>query len=293
MNNYFRKPWLIVILIFSLLFFTYEIVKFVNISVTPVTKITNNEPIIERGYMVDRTGKHLAVQTNFYHVGVSVAQIKNPSDFAKNISKYLDMPKEEIELKIKNSDGASFVYLKKKIDQSSYQELKKYTDAKGYNFVRYDRIPGRIYPENALASQVIGYMGDDGKGLAGIEYSMQSLLQPVFNPDDAKVPQGKNIHLTIDANLQYKLEQIAQETMTSTNAESLMLIATDSQNGEILSYISLPSANLNEYNFASMQETIDRPAMTAYEPGSVFKIFTVALAHDKNLIKVEKYFIQN
>ena len=291
MNNYFRKPWLIVILIFSLLFFTYEIVKFVNLSVTPITKITNNEPIIERGYIVDRTGKHLAVQTNFYHVGVSVAQIKNPSAFAKNISKYLDMPKEEIELKIKNSDGASFVYLKKKIDQSSYQELKKYTDAKGYNFVRYDRIPGRIYPENALASQVIGYMGDDGKGLAGIEYSMQSLLQPVFNPDDAKVPQGKNIHLTIDANLQYKLEQIAQETMTSTNAESLMLIAADSQNGEILSYISLPSANLNEYNFASMQETIDRPAMTAYEPGSVFKIFTVALAHDKNLIKANDSFL--
>ena len=83
MNNYFRKPWLIVILIFSLLFFTYEIVKFVNLSVTPVTKITNNEPIIERGYIVDRTGKHLAVQTNFYHVGVSVALIKNPSELSK------------------------------------------------------------------------------------------------------------------------------------------------------------------------------------------------------------------
>ena len=79
--------------------------------------------------------------------------------------------------------------------------------------------------------------------------------------------------------------------MTSTNAESLMLIAADSQNGEILSYISLPSANLNEYNFASMQETIDRPAMTAYEPGSVFKIFTVALAHDKNLIKANDSFL--
>ena len=109
MNNYFRKPWLIVILIFSLLFFTYEIVKFVNLSVTPVAKITNNEPIIERGYIVDRTGKHLAVQTNFYHVGVSVSQIKNPSDFAKNMAKYLDMSKEEIILIIDDKLEDSYI----------------------------------------------------------------------------------------------------------------------------------------------------------------------------------------
>ena len=67
---------------------------------------------------------------------------------------------------------------------------------------------------------------------------------------DTLIPQGKNIHLTLDTNLQYKLEQIAHETMESTHAESIMLIAADSKNGEILSYISLPSANLNEYNYS-------------------------------------------
>ena len=291
MNNYFRKSWLIGILVVIALFFFYEVIKFSALSFTPITKISNKTPIIERGFIVDRTGKPLAVQTNFYHVGVSVSQIKNPSDFAQGISKYLDMSKEEIEQKIKTSDSSSFIYLKKKIDQATYQELKKYTDSKDYNFVRYDRIPGRIYPENTLASQVIGYMGDDGKGLAGIEYSMQSLLQPIFNPDDSKIPQGKNIHLTLDTNLQYKLEQIAHETMESTHAESIMLIAADSKNGEILSYISLPSANLNEYNYSRIEETIDRPAMTAYEPGSVFKIFTVALLYDKNLISANDSFL--
>ena len=63
---------------------------------------------------------------------------------------------------LEQNSAASFVYLKKKITQTAYAELKKITDAKGYVYVNYDRIPGRIYPENALASQLIGYMGDDG-----------------------------------------------------------------------------------------------------------------------------------
>ena len=130
MNNYFRKSWLIGILVVIALFFFYEVIKFSALSFTPITKISNKTPIIERGFIVDRTGKPLAVQTNFYHVGVSVSQIKNPSDFAQGISKYLDMSKEEIEQKIKTSDSSSFIYLKKKIDQATYQELKKYTDSK-------------------------------------------------------------------------------------------------------------------------------------------------------------------
>ena len=73
----------------------------------------------------------------------------------------------------------------------------------------------------------------------------------IANTPEIKVDaiQGKDIYLTIDANLQYKLEQIAQKTMEETQAEAMMLIAADSQTGEILSYISYPSVDLNEYSF--------------------------------------------
>ena len=273
------------------IFVIYVLVLYAKLAFTPVSSIVSSAPSVQRGSIVDRNGKPLAVQTNFYHVGVTPHLVRNKAQFADDVSGPLGMESSDIMRILEQNSAASFVYLKKKITQTSYAELKKITDAKGYVYVNYDRIPGRIYPENALASQLIGYMGDDGKGLAGIEYSMQSYLQPSEKDGNAKESQEKNVYLTIDANLQYKLEEIARDTMRTTQAESMMLIAADAKNGEILSYISLPSANLNEYSYASVAETVDRPAMEAYEPGSVFKIFTVSVACDQGLIRPDDSFL--
>ena len=273
------------------IFVIYVLVLYAKLAFTPVSSIVSSAPPVQRGSIVDRNGKPLAVQTNFYHVGVTPHLVRNKAQFADDVSGPLGMESSDIMRILEQNSAASFVYLKKKITQTAYAELKKITDAKGYVYVNYDRIPGRIYPENALASQLIGYMGDDGKGLAGIEYSMQSYLQPSEKDENAKESQEKNVYLTIDANLQYKLEEIARDTMRTTQAESMMLIAADAKNGEILSYISLPSANLNEYSYASVTETVDRPAMEAYEPGSVFKIFTVSVACDQGLIRQDDSFL--
>lgn len=291
MNEYFKKPALISFLVFILVFFIYVFSKYAALAYTPMNKIVSNVQQVERGSIVDRNGKPLAVQTNFYHVGVTPHLIKNKELFAQNVSGPLGMKAEEVYNIITQSDKASFVFLKKKVDQTVYTELKKITSENNYLYVAFDKIPGRVYPENALASQLIGYMGEEGKGLAGIEYSMQEQLQPSPNENGTKNLHGRNVYLTIDANLQYKLEEIARETMESTQAESMMLIASEANSGEILSYISYPSANLNEYNFADTEQTIDRPAMTAYEPGSVFKIFTVASMYDAGLIKASDSFL--
>lgn len=273
------------------IFVIYVLVLYAKLAFTPVSSIVSSAPPVQRGSIVDRNGKPLAVQTNFYHVGVTPHLVRNKAQFADDVSGPLGMESSDIMRILEQNSAASFVYLKKKITQTAYAELKKITDAKGYVYVNYDRIPGRIYPENALASQLIGYMGDDGKGLAGIEYSMQSYLQPSEKDGNAKESQEKNVYLTIDANLQYELEEIARDTMRTTQAESMMLIAADAKNGEILSYISLPSANLNEYSYASVAETVDRPAMEAYEPGSVFKIFIVSVACDQGLIRPDDSFL--
>lgn len=291
MNGFFNKKALIGMLAVFGIFVIYVLVLYAKLAFTPVSSIVSSAPPVQRGSIVDRNGKPLAVQTNFYHVGVTPHLVRNKAQFADDVSGPLGMESSDIMRILKQNSAASFVYLKKKITQTAYAELKKITDAKGYVYVNYDRIPGRIYPENALASQLIGYMGDDGKGLAGIEYSMQSYLQPSEKDGNAKESQEKNVYLTIDANLQYKLEEIARDTMRTTQAESMMLIAADAKNGEILSYISLPSANLNEYSYASVAETVDRPAMEAYEPGSVFKIFTVSVACDQGLIRQDDSFL--
>jgi cell division protein FtsI (penicillin-binding protein 3) len=290
MNDFFHKKRLIGSAVVLLLFIGFVIFKFAKLAYTPVQAFTQRPLPAERGSIVDRTGKPLAVQTNFYHVGVTPRLVTDIPAFAADVAPALDMKDSDVISIIENAKTSSFVYLKKKIDQASCDELKQIIEARKYTFVRCDRIPGRVYPEKALASQLIGYMGDDGNGLSGIEYSMQSVLSPASPADSSNIEPGRNVYLTIDANLQYKLEQIAQQTMKSTQAESMMLIAAEAKTGEILSYISLPSADLNEYSWASADETTDRPAMTAYEPGSVFKIFTVAMAYDEGKITANDSF---
>lgn len=258
---------------------------------SPQKALVSPVPSVERGAIVDRNGKPLAVQTNFYHFGVSPKIITNPEEFAHNIGPIIDMDEDEIVTKIQKFKNSSFIYLKKKLSQTQYEVLCDVIKEKSYAGVTFDKIPGRVYPENNLASQLIGYMGDDGNGLSGIEYSQQSILSPQLKDTDTGTIFGNNIYLTIDANLQYKLEKIASDAMEETQAESIMLIAANAKNGEILSYISLPSANLNYYPESTTEEKIDRPAVTAYEPGSVFKIFTSASYIDAQTVSSKDLFL--
>ena len=201
MNGYFKKPALIVLLVLLSIFFLYVFSRYAVLAFTPVSKIQVPYEQAERGSIVDRRGKPLAVQTNFYHVGVTPHLVKNKEQFAHDVSVPLDMDEKIILRILENNSESSFVYLKKKVNQNVYANLKEIADKNKYTYISFDRIPGRVYPENSLASQLIGYMGDDGKGLAGVEYSMQSYLQPTEQEGRASA-SGKNVYLTIDANLQ-------------------------------------------------------------------------------------------
>ena len=290
MNNFFRRRFLIAALIFAGLIILTELAFYLKLALIPSSQTKIYSHITERGSIVDRNGKPLAVQANFYNVGVSPKQIPDKKQFAKDVSQVLQIPESKINSKIDLNSEKNYVSLKRKISEDDYRILKDITDDNQYSFVRYDKIPGRIYPEKSLASQLIGYMGNDGIGLSGIEYSMQSILQPI--PDDElNYQHGKNVFLTIDANLQYKLEKLSHEAMEKTQCESLMLIACEAKTGEILSYISLPSSDLNNYSDSKIQETIDRPAISAFEPGSVFKIFTVASIYDHGILKSGDTFL--
>ena len=292
MNDFFKKKRVIVISVISVLAIFLILYQYGKLSLQPVSAIAQDIPEVERGSIVDRLGVPLAVQTDFYHVGVSVKSLRDEDKvirFANDVAPILDMDPDTI-LNILDTDR-KFVYIKKKIDSTTYDAMVELTERKNYNFVSYEKIPGRNYPNNSLASQVIGYMGDDGRGLAGMEFSQQDILSPKPGENPLEQVSGQNIYLTIDANLQYKLEEIAHKAMEDTQAENMMLIAADSKTGEILSYISLPSANLNEYSSALPEEKIDRPAMTAYEPGSVFKIFTVGIAYEEQCLRPDETFV--
>ena len=241
-----NKKRFLIIIIPCVLLACYIYIKFAILFFGPQKKITSVTKSVERGSIVDRNGRPLAVQTNFYHFGVSPKAVKNPKEFSEQICDALNMEALEIENRINDNKDASFIYIRKKITTDMYEELSTIVSENKYTAIcRFDKIPGRVYPENSLASQLIGYMGDDGKGLSGIEYSQDEILSPKVTEAGPNTVYGDNIYLTIDAALQSKLEKIAQNAMNSTKAENLMLIACQAKTGEILSYISLPSVNLN------------------------------------------------
>ena len=253
----------------------------------PERMVSSQEKV--RGTIVDRNGKPLAVSTNFYHLSVTPRAVNNLEKAAQLLAPTLQMNAAQI---VQTIQGSSRVfYLKKHLDETEHDVLSNLLKENEIVGFRFDKIPGRVYPERDLAAQLIGFMGDDGEGLAGIEYSMQRELAPNFSPNMTEVLDGQNVYLTIDANLQYKLEKIALNAMESTQAESVMMVAADGKTGEILSYISLPSVDLNQYRNSTPAQRQDRPAVYAYEPGSVFKVFSVATFFDAGLISRNEKFV--
>ena len=287
-NGYIKKGPLIFLIVCAILFTTYVIIQYGFFSFTEPEAPMIEQKEIQRGSILDRNGKALAVPSAFYHFGASPQSIKDKAGFARLVAPIIDENESSVYELLEKTENSSFVYIKKKIDADTYEELKKACSKNGFSaVVKFDKLPGRVYPENELASQLIGFVGSDGQGLAGIEYSMQGVLAPVQNEGES---QGKNIYLTIDANLQSNLEKIAKDAMENTQAESMMLIAAEAKSGEILSYISLPSANLNDFSSASRTELKNKPASDSYEPGSVFKIFSVASFLDTQAITPNDIF---
>ena len=261
LNNFFSKPRLIILIVFFILFAAYIIVSYGVLAFKENTTTASVSIEVERGSILDYSGKPLAVDTTFYHLAATPSLLVNREGLAaQTVAPVTGLAPETIKDMIVNSK-TDFLYIKKKLSETQHDELLaaiNKNELRGGLF--FDTIPGRIYPENALASQVVGFMGDDGKGLSGIEYSMQDVLSPeipAFNDiTENTTLRGKNVYLTIDSILQYKLEKIADEAMRSTEAESLMLIAMEAKTGEILSYISLPAANLNEYPSSSSRRCL-------------------------------------
>lgn len=290
-NGYIKKVPLIFLIVCALLFSAYVIVEYGFFAFTEPPAPLSEQVEIQRGSILDRNGKALAVPAAFYDFGASPQSIKNKDLFANLIAPIINESESSIFSILTKSENASFVYIKKNIDSNTYTELRKACSHNGFaSVVKFDKLQGRVYPENELASQLIGFVGKEGKGLAGIEYSMEKTLYPP-QTENENIVQGKNIYLTIDANLQSNLEKIAHEAMETTQAESMMLIAAEAKTGEVLSYISLPSANLNDFSSASKTELKNKPASDSYEPGSVFKIFSVASFLDTGSITQNDIFL--
>ena len=145
MNQFFKPKQTVFFFICCAICLLVLLFTYAKLSLQPVTPVAQNLPAVERGSIVDRSGFPLAVQTNFYHVGVSVKNLRDSEKlknrFANDVAPLLEMLPEDV-LDILDTNK-SFVYLKKKITQTMYEPLKQLTDEKGYNFINHEKINGR------------------------------------------------------------------------------------------------------------------------------------------------------
>ena len=159
-NGYIKKGPLIFLIVCAILFTTYVIIQYGFFSFTEPEAPMIEQKEIQRGSILDRNGKALAVPSAFYHFGASPQSIKDKAEFARLVAPIIDENESSVYELLEKTENSSFVYIKKKIDADTYEELKKTCSKNGFSaVVKFDKLPGRVYPENELASQLIGFVG--------------------------------------------------------------------------------------------------------------------------------------
>jgi cell division protein FtsI (penicillin-binding protein 3) len=274
-------------------------------------KPTRTEAATEviRGSIVDRTGRLLAMDTALYNIAVWRPET-DAEHFGKDavrLSEALDLP--ETELRDRYAKSASdFFYLKKRVSPQIARSIQDARSAGDFEGIVVEKVEGRLYPESRLASHLLGFVGDGNRGLEGLENKYDEDLAPALSSfakaaksaDAApgqgegaakEAPQGNSLVLTIDSSMQYSLEEIARRAMKDTGAEAIILLAGDARTGEILSYVSMPDFDPNSYFEAPSAAWYDWPSVYSYEPGSVFKVFSLASILDLGGIDPSSTFV--
>jgi len=233
----------------------------------------------ERGPIVDRNGHILAIQTQLGNITLWRPEVQDLQATAEELGPLVGIDVPTLKQRIEESK-TDFIYIKKKVDQSVIRAIEQEKAQGRLSAVHVEAESGRVYPEKQLASPLIGFVGEDNQGLAGIEYAFNQEL----SPSNGKA-YGNQVVLTIDTGLQNILEGIAEKSLQDNVAEAVMFLAMDPRNGDILGYVSLPDFDPNDIQNSDEISRMDRPAIWAYEPGSVFKIFTLSTFLDSGAIQ--------
>jgi stage V sporulation protein D (sporulation-specific penicillin-binding protein) len=252
----------------------------------------------ERGRILDRNGKTLAVSLPTPAVYADPSLIKDPEGTAKALAPILEMKEEELVKLLKSN--SQFVWLTRKISVEKRDEINN-LNLRG---IRIISLPRRFYPEGELAASTIGIAGIDNQGLEGIEVTYERYLAGetgVFSvekdPAGREIPvgfkektlpkDGADIYLTIDSVIQHIAEREIARAVIDSKAKSGVLIAMEPKSGEILALAQYPSFNPNDFAKYSLETRKNKAITESFEPGSTFKVFVAAAAIEEGIVTPE------
>ena len=253
-----------------------------------------------RGRILDNKGRILAVSIQLKSLYAKPRQIDSPSNVARLISPIIGIPYHKLLISLRSK--SNFVWIKRKLPPEQTSQLQK-LNLKGIGFIEEFR---RFYPNGNFAGQLLGYTGIDSQGLEGIENKYESLLAgktsayivekegmyrtvPLSNIPK-KIPDQYSLNLTIDSTIQHFAEKALRDGVIKTQADRGSVIAIQSKTGAILAMATYPGFDPNRYQQFSRALQLNRAVTAGYEPGSTFKMVTIAAALNEGSIFPEQEF---
>ncbi len=274
-----------------------------------------------RGEITDRNGEVLAMTADTVKVIADAKMIRtngrmNADMTAKDQQVAATAPQQLADLLVRFLGGTADDYLPKlratgksesyqqiakKVPASTYRELAQAVSDAGLVGLSSESSPTRVYPNGYLASNILGFLKEDGTGASGLEQTLNSTLagkagKEVYESSpNGKIPlgtsvlipaeNGQNYILTLDAGLQWQVDQIIGDRVRQTKADSGMALVMNVKTGEILALSNYPSFDSNDPSSAEPADLYNRAITNAYTPGSVQKVLTFAALVDQGLVK--------
>lgn len=275
---------------------------------------------VMRGTITDRNGIKLASDKASFDVYAHRQYFDHsPSELAYMLSPILGIDKYKLTKEL--SKDQQIVALKKDISRQQAQSISKL----GLREISLDKKNHRVYPQGNMAAHVLGYYNPDADVAAGVELTAKKKLEEVeqdinfektrdgdiiyeVNTDPAATVtplRGKSIMLTIDSAIQHVCEVELQKAIQEKGAARGAIVVMNPKNGEILGYAIYPTYNPNKFKKATLAQLTNWTLSDVYEPGSTFKIMTIASAiengklhehsriHDTGKLDIDKWSIKN
>ncbi len=254
-----------------------------------------------RGTIVDRNGEPLAIGKQATTVFANPRQVESARDLTLALGKHLGADLATT-YSLLSDRSRGFVYVARKANPEKAERLEK-LDVAGLGFFPEEL---RFYPQGPVAAQVLGYAGLDNKGLEGLERSLDGTLSGVAGSQTivkdpfgraldvvATKPEtpGKSVRLTIDHQIQAKAEEVLQNTVWRWGARAATAIVLDPYSGDILAMATAPRFNTNRFPTTRADRRRNRAVTDTYEPGSTFKLVTVAAGLEEGIVTPRTSFL--
>jgi cell division protein FtsI (penicillin-binding protein 3) len=247
-----------------------------------------------RGTLFDRSGLELALGEQATTVYANPMQIADPRRAALAVERTLGLDADRVFPTLADRTHG-FVYVARQADPAQAAALQRLR-LPGFGFYPEER---RNYPQRSVAAQVLGFVGTDGNGLSGLELQFDRPLagragkETVIKDPSGRVidvqgerPEmpGRDVYLTLDHSIQANAEQVLRETVHKWAAKSASAIVLDPRTGAILAMAVQPGFNANRFPSAPSDLQRNRTVTDTYEPGSTFKLITVAGALSEGIV---------